>query len=125
MPAYVADAMSRSTDAKVIKFTTAHLFGELTVIRRDSSRGPFIAYVYPISDSVNGFVVETDEETWLKAELDDFDVDQPAGPSDEYTQLVLEELFADDLAGADLVGDNSRWTTLPTTGNPSGGDAHA
>lgn len=103
-----------TASAKFIWFATTHLYDGLTFIHRVSSRGNFAAHAYPISDELSTFIVETDEETWLKAGLDDFDITQPPGPSDEYTQFFLEELFEDDLQGGHLVANNSRWGNFRT-----------
>lgn len=48
-------------------------------------RGPdgvFAVHGYPISDEVSTFIVETDEDSWRRAGLDEFDVTQPPGASD-------------------------------------------
>lgn len=103
-----------TASAKFIWFATTHLFDGLTFVHRASTRGTFAAHAYPISEELSTFIVETDEETWLKAGLDEFDVTQPPGPSDEYTQFFLEELFKDDLAGGHLVANNSRWGNFRT-----------
>ncbi len=47
-------------------------------------RGPdgvFAVHGYPISDGVSTFIVETDEQSWHAAGLDEFDVTQPPGRS--------------------------------------------
>jgi hypothetical protein len=60
-------------------------------------RGPhgvFAVHGYPISSGVSTFIVETDEESWRAAGLDEFDVAQPPGASDERTQAYLEDSYA-------------------------------
>jgi anthraniloyl-CoA monooxygenase len=100
--------------AKFIWFATTHLFDGLTFIHRVTGPGNFAAHAYPISDELSTFIVETDEDTFARADLDTFDVSQPPGPSDEYTQHYLEWVFRDDLQGAELVGNNSRWGNFRT-----------
>lgn len=100
--------------AKFIWFGTTHLFDGLTFVHRVSEHGNFAVHAYPISDELSTFIVETDEDTWRRAGLDGFDVDQPAGPSDETSQAYLEKLFADDIAGGHLVANNSRWGNFRT-----------
>ena len=103
-----------SADAKFIWFATEHLFEGLTFLHRASEHGAFAVHGYPISDELSTFIVETDAETWQRAGLDRFDVTQPPGPSDELSQAYLTKLFADDIGGAPLVANNSRWGSFRT-----------
>jgi anthraniloyl-CoA monooxygenase len=105
---------AQSATAKFIWFGTTHLFEGLTFIHRKSEFGNFAAHAYPISEDLSTFIVETDEDTWRRAGLDEFDVTQPPGPSDEKTRAFLEELFAEDLVGGTIVANNSRWGTFRT-----------
>jgi len=100
--------------AKFIWFGTTHLFEGLTFVHRVSEHGNFAVHGYPISDDLSTFIVETDEDTWRAAGLDAFDVSQPPGPSDATSQDYLEKLFAEDIAGASLVANNSRWGNFRT-----------
>ena len=111
------DVLGHTTEratAKFIWFGTTHLFQGLTFIHRESEHGTFAVHAYPISEDLSTFIVETDEDTWRRAGLDQFDVTQPPGPSDENSQAYLEKLFADDIAGAHLVSNNSRWGNFVT-----------
>lgn len=113
----LGDALGHTAEtatAKFIWFGTTHLFNGLTFIHRRSEHGNFAAHAYPISDELSTFIVETDQETWRKAGLDEFDVSQPPGPSDEKTQRYLEKLFAEDIEGQPLVSNNSRWANFRT-----------
>ena len=103
-----------TASAKFIWFGTTHLFDGLTFVHRVSEHGNFAVHGYPISDELSTFIVETDEETWRRAGMDDFDVSQPPGPSDAATQEYLEKLFAADIGGASLVANNSRWGNFRT-----------
>jgi 2-polyprenyl-6-methoxyphenol hydroxylase-like FAD-dependent oxidoreductase len=100
--------------AKFIWFGTTHLFDGLTFLHRRNEHGNFAAHAYPISGELSTFIVETDEETWRRAGLDRFDPRTPPGASDEVTQAYLTELFRDDIEGAELVGNNSRWANFRT-----------
>jgi 2-polyprenyl-6-methoxyphenol hydroxylase-like FAD-dependent oxidoreductase len=100
--------------AKFIWFGTTHRFNGLTFIHRKSPHGNFAVHAYPISDELSTFIVETDEETWLRAGLNSFDTTQPPGPSDEKTREFLEELFRDDIGEDRIVANNSRWATFQT-----------
>lgn len=100
--------------AKFIWFGTRHVFDGLTFVHEKGPHGVFAAHAYPIGDGVSTFIVETDEDTWRRAGLDAFDVNQPPGPSDETTRRYLEQLFADQVDGAPLLTNNSRWGNFRT-----------
>jgi anthraniloyl-CoA monooxygenase len=100
--------------AKFIWFGTSHRFKGMTFVHRKSEFGNFAVHGYPISKDLSTFIVETDEETWRRAGLDEFDVSQPPGASDLKTQRFLEKLFAEDIAGEPLVANNSRWANFRT-----------
>jgi anthraniloyl-CoA monooxygenase len=114
---WVEPALGSSAETAVAKFVwfgTTHLFDRLTFIHRKGEHGNFAAHAYPISDELSTFIVETDEATWRAAGLDAFDPATPPGASDEVTRRYLEKLFADDIDGAELVGNNSRWGNFRT-----------
>jgi anthraniloyl-CoA monooxygenase len=100
--------------AKFVWFGTTHMFDRLTFLHRKGEHGNFAAHAYPVSDEISTFIVETDEATWRAAGLDRFDSATPPGASDEVTRRYLEQLFADDIDGAELVGNNSRWGNFRT-----------
>ena len=103
-----------TASAKFIWFGTTHIFDGLTFVHRVSEHGTFAVHGYPISNELSTFIVETDEETWRRAGMDEFDVSQPPGPSDTASQDFLEKLFAEDIGGASLVTNNSRWGNFRT-----------
>jgi salicyloyl-CoA 5-hydroxylase len=103
-----------TASAKFIWLGTTYPYGGLTFVHEAGPDGVFAAHAYPIDDGLSTFIVETDEDTWRRAGLDAFDVDQPPGPSDERTVAYLEELFAEQLEGHRLIGNNSRWGNFRT-----------
>ena len=105
---------AETATAKFIWFGTSHRFKGMTFVHRKSEFGNFAVHGYPISDELSTFIVETDEDTWRRAGLDEFDVSQPPGPSDLKTQRFLEKLFAEDIGGEPLVANNSRWANFRT-----------
>ncbi|MFF9777284.1 FAD-dependent monooxygenase [Streptomyces sp. NPDC013978] len=100
--------------AKFIWFGTDYLFDGLTFVHEHGPHGTFAVHGYPISDEVSTFIVETDEESWRRAGLDEFDSAQPPGPSDEKTRHYLEKLFAEQIDGHQLLVNNSRWGNFRT-----------
>lgn len=101
-------------EMKFIWFGTTHHFDGLTFLHKQSPHGNFAVHGYPIGSGLSTFIVETDETTWRRAELDGFDVSAPPGPSDLRSQRYLEELFAEEINGHDLVANNSRWANFRT-----------
>ena len=113
----LGEALGHTADmatAKFIWFGTTHMFTGLTFVHRQNEHGNFAVHGYPVSDDLSTFIVETDEDTWHKAGLDEFDVSQPPGLSDLKTQRYLEKLFAEDIEGQPLVANNSRWANFDT-----------
>jgi anthraniloyl-CoA monooxygenase len=100
--------------AKFIWFGTTHLFEGLTFIHADGPHGVFAAHAYPISRGLSTFIVETDEDSWARAGLTEFDPATPAGATDEKSKAYLEELFAAEIGGHTLVGNKSRWANFST-----------
>ncbi|WP_229914474.1 FAD-dependent monooxygenase [Streptomyces capitiformicae] len=100
--------------AKFIWFGTNYLFDGLTFVHERGPHGTFAVHGYPISDDVSTFIVETDEDSWRRAGLDEFDTAQPPGPSDEKTRHYLEKLFAEQINGHQLLVNNSRWGNFRT-----------
>ncbi|GHF27402.1 FAD-dependent monooxygenase [Pseudolysinimonas yzui] len=112
-----ADALGSTVEvatAKFIWFATHQPFDGLTFLHRRSEHGNFAAHVYPIGGDLSTFIVETDEATWRRAGLDSFDPTTPPGSSDEGARRYLESVFADDLGGHGLIGNNSRWGNFRT-----------
>jgi 2-polyprenyl-6-methoxyphenol hydroxylase-like FAD-dependent oxidoreductase len=100
--------------AKYIWFGTDYLFDGLTFVHERGPDGVFAVHGYPISADISTFIVETDEASWRRAGLDEFDPGQPPGPSDLASKAYLEKLFADQIEGHQLLANNSRWTNFRT-----------
>jgi salicyloyl-CoA 5-hydroxylase len=100
--------------AKFIWLGTTYPFTGLTFVHERGPHGVFAVHGYPIGNGVSTFIVETDEDSWRAAGLDEFDVTQPPGPSDEKTKAYLEELFAGQIDGHPLLVNNSRWGNFRT-----------
>ncbi|MGK5173906.1 FAD-dependent monooxygenase, partial [Geodermatophilus sp. CPCC 205761] len=112
-----ADLVGASVETATAKFVwlgTTYPFEGLTFVHERGPHGVFAVHGYPIGTGVSTFIVETDEASWRAAGLDAFDVTQPPGPSDERTRAYLEELFAGQLDGAQLLVNNSRWANFRT-----------
>lgn len=100
--------------AKFIWFGTDYLFDGLTFVHERGPDGVFAVHGYPISGEMSTFIVETDEASWRRAGLDEFDVTAPPGTSDLRSKDYLEKLFAEQIDGKRLLTNNSRWGNFRT-----------
>lgn len=105
---------AETATTKFIWLGTTYPFSGLTFVYERGPDGVFAVHGYPIGSGVSTFIVETDEPSWRAAGLDDFDVDQSAGPSDEKTKAYLQALFAEQIDGHPLLVNNSRWGNFCT-----------
>ena len=111
------DRLGHTVDEASVKFIwfgTTYDFDGLTFLHERSEHGNFAVHAYPIGSGLSTFIVETDEYTWRRAGLDEFDTAQLPGASDLKTQRYLEKLFADRIDGHPLVANNSRWANFRT-----------
>jgi anthraniloyl-CoA monooxygenase len=113
LPTDLGEDVATAT-AKFIWFGTDYLFEGLTFVHERGPDGVFAVHGYPISADRSTFIVETDEASWRAAGLDAFDVNQPPGPSDLVSKRYLEALFAEQIDGATLLVNNSRWGNFRT-----------
>jgi anthraniloyl-CoA monooxygenase len=104
--------------ARYVWLATTRPFERFTFIFRDTEAGVVQAHAYPYSDGMVSFIVEMEESTWRRAGL----ADEPAPPlapgdSDPAALAFAERVFADDLAGHPVIGNNSRWLRFTTVTN--------
>ena len=86
---------------KYIWYGTNQLFHGLTLTFRETRAGVFAAHSYKFDRSTSTFIVECDRQTWTNAGL--------AGMSADATRAYLEDVFAADLGGHQLLSNNSKW----------------
>ncbi len=92
--------------ARYIWLGTHKVLDSFTFIFRENKHGLFQVHAYPFSGTTSTFIVECDEASWLKAGLD------KAGEAESLA--YCEQLLADDLDGAPLLSNNSKWISFPT-----------
>lgn len=102
-----------SGQARYIWFATPQPFDALTMIFVENELGQWGGHAYPFEDGTSTFIVETDEETWRRAGLD-APRELAPGETDTESRALCEEIFAEHLGGAGLIGNNSRWLTFRT-----------
>ncbi len=104
--------------ARYVWLATTRPFERFTFIFRDTEAGVVQAHAYPYSDSMVSFIVEMEEATWRRTGLDDSAASLLApGDSDQTALLFTERVFAPDLAGHPVIGNNSRWLRFTTVTN--------
>ena len=86
---------------KYIWYGTRQLFHGLTLTFRETREGVFAAHSYKFDTTTSTFIIECDPQTWTNAGFD--------GMADEQTRAFLENVFAGDLAGQQLLSNNSKW----------------
>jgi len=86
---------------KYIWYGTRQLFHGLTLTFRETGEGVFAAHSYKFDTTTSTFIIECDPQTWAKAGFDEM--------SDAETRAHLENVFARDLAGHQLLSNNSKW----------------
>jgi anthraniloyl-CoA monooxygenase len=92
--------------AKYIWLGAEKVLDAFTFIFRENEHGLFQVHAYPFSGTTSTFIVECDEVSWLKAGLDKADETQ--------SLAYCEQLLTDDLNGARLLSNNSKWINFPT-----------
>ncbi|HEX6731386.1 MAG TPA: hypothetical protein VF074_15285, partial [Pyrinomonadaceae bacterium] len=77
------------------------LFHGLTLTFRETAARVFAAHSYKFNKTTSTFIVECDPQTWSAAGFN--------GLNDEQTRSYLGEVFKEDLNGAALLSNNSKW----------------
>jgi 2-polyprenyl-6-methoxyphenol hydroxylase-like FAD-dependent oxidoreductase len=94
---------------KYIWYGTRQLFHGLTLTFRESDAGAFAAHSYKFNKRTSTFIVECDPDTWNAAGF--------ARKSDDETRAYLQEVFAKDLGGHELLSNNSKWINFVNVRN--------
>jgi len=77
-----------------------------TFLFKQTPHGLFRVHAYPFHDRGSTFIVECREDTWRAAGFADATEDQ--------TVAILEGIFAEELAGHQLIKNRSIWRNFPT-----------
>ncbi|HKR58277.1 MAG TPA: FAD-dependent monooxygenase, partial [Pyrinomonadaceae bacterium] len=86
---------------RYVWYGTHQLFHGLTLTFRESDAGVFAAHSYKFNQTTSTFIVECDPETWRRAGF--------VTQDESSTRSYLEQVFAQDLAGHQLLSNNSKW----------------
>ncbi|MEW9515456.1 bifunctional salicylyl-CoA 5-hydroxylase/oxidoreductase [Streptomyces tubercidicus] len=116
-----ADVFGPSLDRRRNKYIwlgTDLVFEAFQFLVKQTEWGTMQIHGYPFSDTGSTFIVEMHEDVWRRAGLDRTE-DQvlPPGVSDEYAVARIEEIFADELKGHQVLTNNSKWLNFTTVRN--------
>ena len=122
-----ANSLTRSAGAEVFQpridlrharymwLGTPRVFDAFKFFIAETEIGTVQAHAYPYSDFMSTFIVELAEDPWMRSgQIDSAERSWKPGESDEAGIEFCAEVFRDDLQGAQLVGNNSRWIRFPT-----------
>ncbi len=112
------DSFKPTIDMRLTKFVwlgTTQKFDAFTFIFKSNEHGWFYNHAYQYGQGVGKagatWILETHEDTWKKAGLDQ--------ASEEQTLAYFEELFAEELDGHKLISNKSIWRNFPVVSNES------
>src|SRR5215468_5540198 len=94
---------------KYIWYGTHQLFETLSLIFRRYQEGAFVAHCYPYSEDTSTFIVECDARTWEQAGF--------AQMSEQESIDYCQRIFAEDLAGHELLPNNPEWINFRVVAN--------
>ncbi len=91
---------------RYVWFGTDRVFRAFTFIFRETEHGMFQVHAYPFDADRSTFVVETREDVWARAGLED--------ASEAGSIAFCQELFAPELDGRSLLSNRSLWVNFVT-----------
>jgi anthraniloyl-CoA monooxygenase len=116
-----ADVFRPDLDRRHSKYMwlgTDRVFEAFQFFIKQTEWGTMQVHGYPYSDAGSTFIVEMHEDVWRRAGFDATEgTEFPPGASDEYALPRLRELFTDELAGHQLLANNSKWLNFTTVRN--------
>lgn len=97
---------------------TDRVFEAFQFFIKDTRWGTMQVHGYPYSGTGSTFIVEMHEDVWRRAGFDATEgTEFPPGTSDSCAIARLRSLFADELAGHELLANNSKWLNFTTVRN--------
>ncbi|MFJ4029294.1 bifunctional salicylyl-CoA 5-hydroxylase/oxidoreductase [Paenarthrobacter sp. NPDC089989] len=118
-----ADAFGPDLDPRTNKYMwlgTDQVFEAFKFFVKETEWGVMQIHGYPYSDEGSTFIVEMHEDVWHAAGFDETanQVFAP-GVSDEKAIAKIREIFAEELAGYEVLSNNSKWLNFNTVRNQS------
>lgn len=97
---------------------TTQVFEAFKFFIKQTEWGVMQIHGYPYSDAGSTFIIEMHEDVWRAAGLDATENEVfPPGVSDEVSIARVKEIFADELAGYEVLSNNSKWINFHTVRN--------
>ncbi|MGW4033460.1 oxidoreductase [Streptomyces sp. NPDC004838] len=116
-----SEVFSPSLDVRGSRFMwlgTDRVLESFTFITAETEFGPLTVHGYPFSSEASTFIVEVNEQTWLRAGFDRFAArEYPPGESDHDSIALCERLLGGFLDGHRLLSNNSKWVRFTTVRN--------
>ncbi|NVN00246.1 bifunctional salicylyl-CoA 5-hydroxylase/oxidoreductase [Arthrobacter sp. SDTb3-6] len=116
-----ADTFKPSLDPRANKFMwlgTDQVFEAFKFFVKDTQWGTMQIHGYPYSDQGSTFIVEMGEDVWRAAGFDETAGEVfPPGASDEKAVAKIRSIFAEELAGHEVLVNNSKWLNFTTVRN--------
>lgn len=117
------EAFEPSLDRRACKYMwlgTDQVFEAFKFFVKETEWGVMQIHGYPYSDEGSTFIVEMHEDVWRAAGLDATEHEEfPPGVSDEVSINRIREIFAEELAGYEVLSNNSKWINFHTVRNRS------
>lgn len=112
-----------SLDARSNKYIwlgTSEVFEAFKFFVKETEHGVMQVHGYPFSDQGSTFIVEMHDDVWRRAGFasTENEVFRP-GDNDDFAVTRIREIFADELAGHELLTNNSKWISFTTVRNES------
>jgi anthraniloyl-CoA monooxygenase len=118
-----AESFGPNLDPRPNKFMwlgTDQVFEAFKFFVKDTEYGTMQIHGYPYSDEGSTFIVEMSPDVWEAAGFNETANDVfPPGLSDEKAISKIRTIFADELAGFEILANNSKWLNFTTVRNRS------
>ncbi|MGZ4661403.1 MAG: FAD-dependent monooxygenase, partial [Arthrobacter sp.] len=118
-----AQSFGPSLDPRPNKFMwlgTDQVFEAFKFFVKDTEYGTMQIHGYPYSDEGSTFIVEMSPDVWEAAGFDETATEVFApGVSDEKAISKIRDIFAEELAGHEVLANNSKWLNFTTVRNRS------
>jgi 2-polyprenyl-6-methoxyphenol hydroxylase-like FAD-dependent oxidoreductase len=108
----MSEQFGTETDLRTNRFIwygTSKAFDSLSLTFRETEHGVFCAHHYRYSPAMSTFLVEVTDATWQRAGFADM--------SEEDTIRRCEQVFANELGGAQILSNKSCWRQFPAVTN--------
>ncbi|TLM86280.1 bifunctional salicylyl-CoA 5-hydroxylase/oxidoreductase [Pseudarthrobacter sp. NamE2] len=118
-----AEAFGPDLDPRTNKYMwlgTDQVFEAFKFFVKETEWGVMQIHGYPYSDEGSTFIVEMHEDVWHAAGFDETAGEVfPPGVSDEKAIAKIRSIFAEELAGYEVLSNNSKWLNFNTVRNRS------